>query len=392
MIWNTGQAPAIDQKLLDAYGEQFARAAMKGYGIDLKQVDWSGEQSRTIQAILDNVWQFASAKSYGQLVQMGNMLVAPDGTLRSFKDFSIAARRVAELNLTWAKTEYNTAIGGGQMIALWKKIQEQKHIYPYLRFDAVMDKGTTALCASLNGVVRAVDDWFWTKYYPLNHFGCRSTVVQQRKGDPTPDDKIKFPEIPAMFRANIAERGLVFPMDHPYFQQMPPEVYQASRRFMPYYQQFDLPDLGELIEGIVRIHHQADRTAGDFGRLLGIARDKAAMQGNQVDIMPTINPATDRIGQREVIFRDARPGRSPDLRINGRLAEEEASTNPGNLNNIKHAIDAGAKQATHVIISLSAQVSSETMYRVAKGRFKDHRSLEIIEFRYEGTYTMFKRP
>lgn len=390
-IFDLQKAPVFDEVLFKTYGNKLTQAMLNGYGINLKQVDWSTASSKTVTELLNNVWSFSAAKTYTQLKDFGALLVKPDGSYRNFKDFKIEAERIAKTQLTWLKAEYNNAVGGAQMVALWKKIQAEKDILPLLQFDAVLDKGTTALCESINGVIKPVDDPFWLIYFPLNHWGCRSTVRQLRRGEITPDEDISYPELPAMFKTNLGEKGLIFPLDHPYFTETPPEVYAAARAYTPYPAQFDVIEESNVLEGLVRQHYLTDTNSKDYQRLLKIALDKAKKQGTVVDILPTLNP-NKYADQRVIIFPDAKIGKSADLRINGKLVEEEASTISANFNNIKHAITAGSKQADHVLISLSEPIKIETMKRLAIGRFKDHKLLQTIEFVFNGVYTLFKRP
>ena len=106
----------------------------------------------------------------------------------------------------------------------------------------------------------------------------------------------------------------------------------------------------------------------------------------RVDIMPVLLESDPR---RVVIFPDAIPNKSPDLRIDGILWEVEKSFNSVKLNNLKHAVDEGSKQAHHIIILLSDEVNYDFLLRVTKGRFKDHKKLQMIDFRYNGNYTLF---
>lgn len=54
---------------------------------------------------------------------------------------------------------------------------------PYLMYDAIRDNRTTDLCSGLDGIVRRIDDAFWTIYYPPNHMLCRAraTSMSQRE-------------------------------------------------------------------------------------------------------------------------------------------------------------------------------------------------------------------
>src|SRR5690606_26759025 len=145
---------------------------------------------------------------------MGAALVGPDGQIRSWQDFKREVAGISSKQLGWLRTEYDSAIAGAQMASKWKQIWEQRHILPLLQFDAVIDGHTSAICTSLDGVILPVEDPFWQQFYPPNHFNCRSTVRQLRKGTPTAPDKIVYPEkMPGIFRVNLGQRGLAFPTD-----------------------------------------------------------------------------------------------------------------------------------------------------------------------------------
>jgi SPP1 gp7 family putative phage head morphogenesis protein len=132
----------------------------------------------------------------------------------------------------WLKTEYDTAIAGGQMAGKWVDITSNPAT-KLLEFDAVMDERTSAICSSLNGVKKAVDDEFWNEYYPPNHFNCRSTVRQLNDGNETPQSQIVYPEkVPAMFKVNLAKRGLAFPPDHPYYDGVPQTVFDKAANML----------------------------------------------------------------------------------------------------------------------------------------------------------------
>lgn len=381
-IWDAKQAPFVDETLLSTYGNQLTRATMKGFGIDPNKFDWNAKDSATIAKMLNNVWQFSGAKTYQQLQDMGKALVNPDGSYRSFNDFKTYAQQIGKTQLNWLKAEYQNAIGGAQMVALWEKIQAEKDVFSLLQFDAVLDGGTTALCKGLDGVIRPVDDPFWQIYFPLNHWGCRSTVRQLRRGNITPTTEIEEnkPNIPEMFRTNLGETGLIFPEDHPYFVGAPSEIYQANRHRFSYHAQFDIVEESEDLKGLVRRHYLLTGKENDFDDAIQIALKKAK-QGHLVDILPTLNPRDKNVSikQREIIFFDVKNETSADFRIDGKLWElEKVHTDTNRA--VKGAIESGQEQANNLIIILPTERDKQTLDKLVRIKIIDYPHLENIEF------------
>lgn len=125
-----------------------------------------------------------------------------------------------------AKLELNPVIPDFQADTIWKQnllntyhaeqYRELKALsedLPYWRYVAIMDENTSPICADLNGTIARADDPFWDKYYPPNHFGCRSDVqalteeeaADYKESDPdykTPSDVTRQPA--QGFERNVA--------------------------------------------------------------------------------------------------------------------------------------------------------------------------------------------
>ena len=75
---------------------------------------------------------------------------------------------------------YRTATQQAYAAGRWKAMQDPdvKPLIKGLQYCAIEDDRTTELCESLDGTVLPVDDPFWSKYMPPNHWNCRATVLE----------------------------------------------------------------------------------------------------------------------------------------------------------------------------------------------------------------------
>lgn len=385
-IWRTKRMPqTINKPVAGFFADKLWSGASQGFGNT--SIDYDTPDGKLLANLQKNVYQFAAAKNWQQMKDITLALIGEDNRLREYEEFKRAATEITGEHTKWLKTEYNTAVSGGQMASKWADIQRDKEILPFLQFDAVIDKHTTDLCAKLNDVILPVDDPFWKAFYPPNHFNCRSTVRQLRNGKPTDKSDIDYPEIPDMFKTNLGDQQLVFPSDSAYFKGAPAHVLADALKMLPEGNGWLTPHK-YANGGKVRIHRAVDVKANDFADVLEVATFKAAA-GDEIDILPTLKDNDPLIKH---LFAGAMENKQPDYKINGTFAELETSTNSRNLNNLKHAVGSGSKQADYVIIKLSEKISYETMDRVAKGRFIDHKRLQTIEFYYQDEIKHFERP
>jgi SPP1 gp7 family putative phage head morphogenesis protein len=223
----------VNDEMVKYYADQLWDAVTSGYGADLSTVDFDTPDYLMLQKLQENVWQFAAAKNYTELKAISNALVNPDGLLREFKDFKVAATQISdEHNSTWLKTEYNFAVAGSQMAAKWERIQESKDHLPMLTYVTVGDDRVRPAHRELEGVTRPVDDPFWSIYYPPNGWNCRC-IAQQGDGEATLLKDILYPEeMPALFKYNIGKSGVIFPPTHPYWTGIPDDVKQRALELM----------------------------------------------------------------------------------------------------------------------------------------------------------------
>lgn len=222
-------------------------------------------------------------------------------------------------------------------------------------------------------------------YYPPNHYNCRSTVRQIKDGAITPEEGIVAPDIPEIFKVNLGQRGLAFPEDHAYFEEIPEGVMRESRKFFPYGMQFDILEAGS-VKGVIRQHYMADPSKVDYGIVTTVARELATMERVVVDIMPEIMDPV----HRRTVLPDAKGLTNPDLRVDKVLVDIK-SVQSTRYNTLRTAIDKAYRQVNVVIVDLPMPITEGEMFRVANGRFLDHKDLKEIYFRIDGDYFLFRR-
>lgn len=224
-----GMGKPVEPSVIMRFAREYWNGIVKGYGMDLADADLDSADHKMLSSLRENVWQFSAAKNYSQMRAMGNALIGGDGKLVSFTEFKKAAYAINDAQVgSWLRAEYNLCVAGSQLASKWA--QAKADGVPMLEFDVVLDEHTSDICRPLAGVSRPIDDPIWKTYYPPNHFGERTTVREKWHGVPTPDHGITLPDIPKMFQVNLAERGLAFPPDHPYYQGLPDQVKQIATK------------------------------------------------------------------------------------------------------------------------------------------------------------------
>lgn len=200
--------------------EQLTKALHDGYGQTLDEIDFDTPNYKMLDALQQDIVKFSAAKNDTMNRAIAKELIGPDGMLREFKDFKIAAQQIAnDHSTTWLKAEYNLAIVSAQAASKWVTIEEDANELPILEFDAVMDGHTTEICRNFNGIRLPLTDIFWDQYYIPNHYGERSVIRQDvDNGKITDTSTIIYPvKIPEIFKLNMAKLKLAFPPGHPYY-------------------------------------------------------------------------------------------------------------------------------------------------------------------------------
>lgn len=210
------------QKLKNYFIAQLTEALGEGYGAALDDFDFDTPDYKMVEALKQDIIKFSAAKNDVMNKAIAKELIGPDGMLREFREFKIAARQIAKDHTdAWLKAEYNLAIVSAQAASKWVKIEEDINDLPILEFDAIMDDRTTEICRNFNGIRLPVNHVFWDLYYIPNHYGERSTIRQDvDNGKITDASAIIYPDkIPDIFKINLAKNKMIFPPGHPYYKK-----------------------------------------------------------------------------------------------------------------------------------------------------------------------------
>ena len=184
-------------------------AMQTGYGDAF--VDYTANAKSKLQ-LKQNLYRFSGAKTFQELAKMNYFL----GNNKSFPDFKKEALKVnQEYNVQYLENEFVTANRSGAMAEKWQKINDQKVLYPNLKYNTVKDNRVREEHRQLHDVIKPIDDAFWDKWYPPNGWRCRCYVTQTDEpatpgtvtGEPTPG-----------FHGHVGKSNMTFnEEEHPYF-------------------------------------------------------------------------------------------------------------------------------------------------------------------------------
>jgi phage protein F-like protein len=292
-IYQQQKGVHCDPDLLNSTARTLLEGVYSGYGNDFVSVDWNTPDHLMLTRLTRNVFSFSAAKNYQELRTITSALRDDEGRLRSFPDFRDQVSAInAKFNQVWLQTEYDTCIATATQSARWQQFQEQKNLFPYLRYQTAGDESVRDEHRALDGVTKRIDDPFWRTYYPPNGWNCRCEAIQVPEDDvqETPEGSYKAPFIPQLFRTNSGQTGLIFPQGHPYYTDVPNSEIRRAIAYLP-------PENGYLDGHInlsgrqvpVRHHvmHNLDELPGNNEVLSDLLRLKPEI--TEVSLLPDIH-------------------------------------------------------------------------------------------------------
>lgn len=205
-----------------------SEAASEGYGRDLNKIAYDTPDFEELFHLQQNVYHFSAAKNYQELKDLTLALL--DGErIREEAEYIREVEKInTRYNRDWLSTERDTAIAGAQMAASWTRFGEDS----VLKYITVGDSRVRPGHRKLNGVKKKKGHPFWKTYYPPNGYKCRCDVTEA-EGAETDDKFIRPFDVPPMFKTNLAEQGLIFPKNHPYYKGVPKAEIKKAISYLP---------------------------------------------------------------------------------------------------------------------------------------------------------------
>ncbi|ATA75237.1 phage minor head protein [Capnocytophaga sp. H2931] len=321
-----------------------------------------------------NLFKFSGAKNYAVLEHINQILTSDKG-----KNWNAFKNEVLKLNPKYNKNylqaEWQTAKQAGYHAANWQAYQENKALYPNLKYQTQKDNKVREAHQALQGIIAPIDSDFWKTHYPPNGWRCRCYVVQT--AEPPTEGELPVltdKEFPKEFRGNVGISGEVFKetdankgKPHPYFAlskewgSETKKAFEYSKLATPYTKIYEAKNGAEI-----KVSPFADES--DLQKNVQTAVVIADELGVGVNIRPHL---------------DLHKHKNPEYEINNKLADrKEVSSYTSIKSNLGNAKKQGNSSIVYDITNFKGWEAGEIL-RYLKGKiisFNDKKWLKEIFF------------
>jgi SPP1 gp7 family putative phage head morphogenesis protein len=296
------------------------KAVFDGFGGTYSDFDTSTEAGLIMAGFEKNIAVFSGAKTFQQVNDMSNFLFAGKDKI-PFSEFKKYASEIFETyNKNWLNTEYNTALSQASSARQWNDIQENKEIFPLLKYITIGDQRVREQHKDLDEVVFAVGDKFWNDYFPPNDWNCRCTTEQlEENEEQETDPKRTFDPIPELFKMNSGKDKIIFREDiHPYLK--------VDQRYkVALGKNFDLPFVPEVKIVKPRKPRAPKVPVPEVPEALPITQQSAEMAGEKIKNITFIKEAKEVEIQLQKIIAEQKIEIAEINKIDFRKNREEYS-------------------------------------------------------------------
>ena len=194
-----------------------------------------------IKHLDENIYIFSGAKTYKEIFNLQSKIFDKEGFKRPFTEFKKDANVIhTAYSEEWLQAEYQTTTAQARSAGKWVEFEDEKDLFPYLRYKTVGDGRVRETHAKLHNITKKVTDPFWNDFTPANGFRCRCILVQVTAEEVEPTKLTKKQqkelkeELDPLFRMNPAKDKIIFKKGHPYMNalNLPPrnrKVFMVQR-------------------------------------------------------------------------------------------------------------------------------------------------------------------
>ena len=219
--------------------ESIISAIEKGFKGGINTIPKDSERYEIATKFRRNCNVFSGAKTFQEAKDLMNNAFMPDGSKMPFKQYKEIAigidkryNGIGSENKyqSWLKTEQDAAFKRAQAADKWQEIQQDKDIFPLLRYNTIGDQRVRDEHAEHDNKIFPVDHPFWDVWFPPNDWNCRCDTDSLEDGEVSTIDKV--PENPVkLFSDNPGKSHIIFIEEgnkqHPYFKV--DEIYKTIK-------------------------------------------------------------------------------------------------------------------------------------------------------------------
>lgn len=152
-------------------------ALQQAIDVAMDEPEFGRKNGAFIEQFRYNTAVFAAFKAHGETRAFVELLIKPDGSLRSFREFKKLALRISpKWNEKWLRTEYNTAVRAARAAVKYRDALRTKHLYPNLKYLMSTAKDKREDHLAFVGTVLPIEDPWWDDHLPPSEWECKCGV------------------------------------------------------------------------------------------------------------------------------------------------------------------------------------------------------------------------
>lgn len=330
-----------------------------------------------------NIAEFSAFKETAFHKELENLLVE-DGHVLPWSEYKDKAYQVSgDYNGRYLETEYHQTVATANMASKFQDFQANKELYPNLKFVTVNDSRVRPEHKAFDGVVKPIDDAFWSTHLPPLDWGCRCDV-EQTDEEPTEAPPASESQ-KTTFKNNASQSGKIF-LSEAYsvdFTDLEKDqtsikslkllahnsdsaIQQFAREKvceLPRSKQFEV--IQERKKGKITEHILLNK-GEDYPNIKNVAQQFLKDGSKNIEIMPEIN-AKSLHKFREKIYPNYDLMKNPDLRIDGKYYDVKRVESLKNIQ--RNANRASEQKAIAVLDYQGDDLTEEKMKQQAKRIF-----------------------